>query len=212
MEQLRWLQGRNACGADKECLTNSYQARLQQLAQGEAASARQHAAPVQGHDSASNEPVNPQYVFPNAQSIVAWNQEIKRGQGRHFCDAGYCATEWVRQVDANETDYAYDIQNDKIGAFQSTCERFGTRRYCWATTGKGWIDNPTGAPDQWATERWFRQNFAESDLPAPVATRSFTPPPAAPVRVQRGRHSNRDAQLGAAVAGAVMGQILSHIH
>ena len=32
-EQLRWLQGRNACGADKRCLANSYRVRLQQLTQ-----------------------------------------------------------------------------------------------------------------------------------------------------------------------------------
>jgi uncharacterized protein len=32
-EQARWLQSRNACGADKDCLAHSYRARLQQLAQ-----------------------------------------------------------------------------------------------------------------------------------------------------------------------------------
>jgi uncharacterized protein len=32
-EQARWLQTRNACGADKDCLAGSYRARLQQLAQ-----------------------------------------------------------------------------------------------------------------------------------------------------------------------------------
>jgi uncharacterized protein len=31
-EQARWLQTRNACGADKDCLAGSYRARLQQLA------------------------------------------------------------------------------------------------------------------------------------------------------------------------------------
>jgi len=31
--QARWLQARNACGADKTCLANSYRLRLQQLAQ-----------------------------------------------------------------------------------------------------------------------------------------------------------------------------------
>jgi uncharacterized protein len=32
-EQARWLQSRNACGADKDCLAGSYRARLQQLGQ-----------------------------------------------------------------------------------------------------------------------------------------------------------------------------------
>jgi uncharacterized protein len=31
--QARWLQARNACGADKTCLANSCRLRLQQLAQ-----------------------------------------------------------------------------------------------------------------------------------------------------------------------------------
>src|SRR5581483_7822123 len=33
VEQARWLQSRNACGADKDCLAGSYRARLQQLVQ-----------------------------------------------------------------------------------------------------------------------------------------------------------------------------------
>jgi uncharacterized protein len=31
--QLRWLQDRNACGANRDCIANSYRARLQQLTQ-----------------------------------------------------------------------------------------------------------------------------------------------------------------------------------
>jgi nucleoid-associated protein YgaU len=188
-------------------------------------------------EAALGEPDHPEWNYTNAASIEKDFARVRAfvGHGRHYCDVGYCADEWVYGKDPEHVVFAYHIDNNKVGPFDSVCEEYaGAHRYCWATTGRAWVDHSTGVPNQWATDLVARHSFDEAvdhaDIAAPMvdlppirsAVRSFTPQPERPVVVQRpvivrhggGRRFDKAAAnaAGAAMMGAFVGAVISNIH
>jgi hypothetical protein len=172
-------------------------ARAKQAAAEEAA--RQQAARQQAEQAAlAAMPQNPEAAFTTPDEVVKGFYSVRPdGQRRQFCEKGYCAVEWI-----NGFNYGYRITPTKAPEFFSYCQQAGTngQRICWTTNGRSWADQPDGHGG-WKTVRVIRDGFPSPQFatdPAPVS--------------RRATRQAQQAQFGAAIAGAVIGQILNHIH